>query len=81
MLYEMMYEVMQMNELSYKSDYYVSNPGDTEYTKLKQNKYKKQLTELMKDNPNIAAGDEEKKFEIEKVVELINQYNDWARSK
>lgn len=81
MLYEMMYEVMQMNEISYKSDYYVSNPGDAEYTKLKQNKYKKQLAELMKDNPDIAEGDEEKKFEIEKVLELVNQYNDWAKSK
>lgn len=81
MLYEMMYEVMQMNEISYKSDYYVSNPGDNEFTKLKQNKYKKQLAELMKDNPDIAAGDEEKKFEIEKVLELVNQYNDWAKSK
>jgi len=35
----------------------------------------------MKDNPDIAAGDEEKKFEIEKVLELVNQYNDWAKSK
>ena len=82
MLFEMMYEMQQMNEIAVKNEYYIAKKEDTEYAKLKENKYKKQLTELMKDNPDILANaDEDKKFEIEKVVELVNQYNDWAKTK
>lgn len=82
MLFEMMYEMQIMNEISQKTEYYLAKKEDTEYAKLKENKYKKQLTELMKDNPEILANaDEGKKFEIEKVVELVNQYNDWAKTK
>lgn len=82
MLFEMMYEMQLMNEISQKTEYYLAKKEDTEYEKLKENKYKKQLTELMKDNPEILANaDEGKKFEIEKVVEIVNQYNDWAKSK
>jgi hypothetical protein len=81
MLYEMMYEVQQMNEISYKSDYFIALNNASEYEKLKQNKYKKQLGEWMKDNQEIIQNaDDEKKFEIEKAVELVNQYNDWSKS-
>lgn len=81
-LYEMMYETMIMNEISYKSEYFIARKEDTEYTRLKQIKYKKQLAEFMKDNPDIlASADDDKKFEIEKVIELVNQYNDWAKAK
>ncbi len=82
MLFETMYEIQQMNEISQKNEYYVAKKEDTEFSKLKENKFKKQLGELMKDNPDILANaDEGKKFEIEKVVELVNQYNDWAKTK
>lgn len=82
MLYEMMYETQIMNEISYKSEYFVARKEDKEYTRLKPVKYKKQLSEFMKDNTDIAQNaEEEKKFEIEKVMELVNQYNDWAKSK
>jgi hypothetical protein len=82
MLFEMMYEMQNMNEIVYKTEYYVAKKEDTEYSKLKESKYKKQLSELMKDNPEIlATADEDKKFEIEKVVTLVNQYNNWAQSK
>lgn len=80
MLYEMMYEMQQMNDIVFKSEYYLATKGATEFEKLKQNKYKKQLSELMKDNAEIISGDEEKKFEIEKVTEIVNQYNDWAKN-
>ena len=81
MLFEMMYETQQMNEISQKTEYYLAKKEDTEYSKLKEGKFKKQLGELMKDNPEILANTEDKKFEIEKVVELVNQYNDWAKTK
>jgi hypothetical protein len=82
MLYEVMFEMQQMNEISTKSEYYFAKKSDTEFTKLKENKFKKQFGEVMKDNPDILANaDEGKKFEIEKVVEIVNQYNDWAKSK
>jgi hypothetical protein len=82
MLFEMMYEMQQMNEIVYKNEYYVAKKEDAEYAKLKEKKFKKQLEELMKDNPEILTGaDEDKKFEIEKVVEMVNQYNDWAKTK
>lgn len=81
-LYEMMYETQIMNEISYKSEYFLSRKDDKEFTRLKPVKYKKQISEFLKDNPDIVQNtDDDKKFEIEKVVELINQYNDWAKSK
>lgn len=81
-LYEMMYETQIMNEISYKSEYFIAKKEDAEYTRLKQGKYKKQIGEFMKDNDDILANaDDDKKFEIEKVVELVNQYNDWAKTK
>jgi hypothetical protein len=74
MLLDIMYEMMQMNETTFKNEYYLARKGDTEFTKIKTNKFKKQLTEFMKDKPDIAAGADDK-FDIEKAIELINQYN------
>jgi hypothetical protein len=82
MLFEMMYEMQQMNDIIYRTEYYIAKKDDPEYAKLKENKYKKQLGELMKDYPDIlASADDDKKFEIGKVIELVNQYNNWAGSK
>jgi hypothetical protein len=82
MLFEMMYEMQQMDEIIYKTEYYVAKKEDAEYSKLKEGKYRKQLGELMKDNPEIITNTEEdKRFEIGKVVDLVDQYNNWARSK
>jgi hypothetical protein len=80
MLFEIMYETMQMNEISYKNEYYVAKKEDKEYERLKTNKLKKQLGEMMKDNPDMVENIDEK-FEIEKVVDVVNQYNTWSRSK
>jgi hypothetical protein len=74
MLLDIMYEMMQMNETMYKNEYYIAHKGDEEFTKVKTNKFKKQLTEFMKDKPEIASGADDN-FEIEKAIELVNQYN------
>lgn len=82
MLYEVKFETLQMNEIAVKNEYYFSKKEDAEYTRIKENKFKKQFGEVMKDNPDILANaGEDKKFEIEKVVEIVNQYNDWAKTK
>lgn len=82
MLYEVMFEIQQMNEIALKNEYYFSKKEETEYSRLKENKFKKQLGELMKDNPDILENaNDDKKFEIEKVVEIVDQYNDWAKTK
>ncbi|MBP7808818.1 MAG: hypothetical protein KA163_05965 [Bacteroidia bacterium] len=82
MLFEVMFEMQQMNEIAVKNEYYIAKKEDAEYSKLKEKKFKKQLEEYMKDNPEIlTSAEEDKKFEIEKVVDLVNQYNDWAKTK
>jgi len=83
MLYEIMYEEMNMGTISYKSEYYVAKKGEEEFTRVKPGKFKKQFTELTKDNPDIMAGvgDDEKKAEIEKITEVVKQYNNWAKTK
>jgi hypothetical protein len=74
MLLDIKFEMYEMNETTYKNEYYLARKGDTEFTKVKTNKFKKQLTEFMKDKPEIAAAAEDK-FEIEKAIELVKQYN------
>ncbi|MGZ3885541.1 MAG: hypothetical protein ACXVPD_15945, partial [Bacteroidia bacterium] len=81
LLLEVMYESMKMNEISYKSEYYIAKNTDKDYSKLKESKVKKQLTEFMKDNTDIVDNLGDDKFEIEKVTDVVNQYNNWARSK
>lgn len=82
LLLEVMVEVQQMNEITTKTEYYFAKADESEYTKLKENKFRKQFGEVMKDNPEILSNaDEGKKFEIEKVVEIVNHYNDWAKTK
>ena len=56
MLFEMMYETQQMNEISQKTEYYLAKKEDTEYSKLKEGKFKKQLGELMGDKDPAKAG-------------------------
>lgn len=80
-LYEMMCETQIMNEISYKSEYFLSRKDDKEFTRLKPVKYKKQLSEFLKDNPDIVQDTEDdKKFEIEKIADLITRYNNAANS-
>lgn len=81
MLLEVMYEVMKMNEIYYKNEYYFATEEEKEFVKLKENKVKKQLGEYMKDNTDILENLGDEKFDIEKVTEVVNQYNSWAKTK
>ena len=82
MLYEMVYEEYNVSSTYYKSEYYFSQTGDKEFSRIKQGKFKKQLSDVMKDNPEYIQGitEDEKKFEIEKVIDAFNQYNAWAKT-
>ncbi len=76
-LYESQVEVLQMNDVIVKSDYYMENQSG-ELVKIKSGKFKKQVVEAMSDNLEIVKAVEEKKYEYENIVELFNAYNNSA---
>lgn len=73
-LYESQIEVLQMNELKVKSDYYMEKEAG-EFVKIKSGKFKKQMTDVMGDNEEIVKGLEEKKYDYDNIVEVFNAYN------
>lgn len=73
-LYESQTEVLQMNEIRVKSDYYMEKTNG-EFVKIKSGKFKKQITDAMADNEEIVKAVEEKKYEYENIVELFEAYN------
>jgi hypothetical protein len=73
-LYEAQVEVLQMNDLKVKSDYYMEKDAG-EFVKIKSGKFKKQITDAMGDNQEIVKGLEDKKYDYENIVELFNAYN------
>lgn len=80
-LYETQYEVLLMNDLKVKNDYFMKKSGSDEYVKIKHGRFKKQLAEEMSDNSKLVKElEENKKLELENMVEVFNQYNTWAKS-
>jgi hypothetical protein len=80
--YKLGYEAMRMNQLVFEVEYYVSNADDKELVVIKESKFKKQLSEWMKDNTEfIEAYGDEKKFNLEKALEVIKNYNSWKAGK
>jgi hypothetical protein len=73
-LYEAQIEVLQMNELKVKSDYYMEKEAG-EFVKIRSGKFKKQIVDVMGDNQEIVKGLEEKKYDYENIVEVFNAYN------
>ncbi|MDF2437433.1 MAG: hypothetical protein K0Q95_1809 [Bacteroidota bacterium] len=76
-LYESQVEVMQMNDIKVKSDYYLEKAGG-EFVKVKSSKFKKQMSDAMADNEEIVKALEEKKYDYENIVEVVNAYNKQA---
>jgi hypothetical protein len=76
-LYEVQVETMQMNEIKVKSDYYIEKKGG-EFVKVKSSKFKKQMTDVMSDNEDIVKGLEDKTYDFENIVEVVNAYNKTA---
>jgi hypothetical protein len=73
-LYEAQVEVLQMNEIKVKSDYYMEKAGG-EFVKVKSSKFKKQMSDAMADNEEIVKAIEDKKYDYENIVEVVNAYN------
>lgn len=74
-LYEWKTEVMQMNEIKEKSDYYMEKVGEEGPVKIKSGKFKKQVADVMADNEEILKGLENKKYDFENIVEVFDIYN------
>ncbi|WP_317899198.1 hypothetical protein [Aurantibacillus circumpalustris] len=76
--YKLGFETIRMNAVTFEEEYYVSKEGDKELTVIKESKFKKQLNELMSDNLEfVEAYGDEKKFDFEKALEIITNYNSW----
>lgn len=78
-LYEAQVEVLQMNEVKVKSDYYMEKDAG-EFVKIKSGKFKKQIVDVMGDNEEIVKGLEEKKYEYDNILEVFNVYNNTNKS-
>lgn len=76
-LYELQTEVMQMNDVKVKSDYYMEK-GAGEFVKIKSGKFKKQLTDVMADNQDVIKDIETEKYEYDNILEVFNAYNKTA---
>ncbi len=75
-LYKMMFEVVNMNAVSWDGEYYLSRKDDKKMITVKEAKFKKQLQEMMSGAAGFANEYEgDKKLNEEKAVEVIGKYN------
>ena len=80
-LFELQYEVLQMNEIHIKSQYFIKKTGNEEFIKIKHGRFKKQIADLMGDNQKLVKEMEENKgLDLENIVEVFNRYNIWAKA-
>ena len=76
--YKLGYESMRMNALSFELEYYISKAGSKDLVLVKESRFKKQVSEMMSDNLEFAeAYGDDKKFDFEKALESITNYNAW----
>lgn len=79
--YKIMYEMISMNQPVIGSVYYISHKNDKNLKEVKEGKFKKQMADWMKDNPEFLNNyDEDKEFNAESAAEVIKQYNGWKAS-
>lgn len=78
-LYEHQVEVVQMNKEKIVSDFYAEKYSGTELIPIKSSKFKKQVTDLVKDNEDLLKDIEDKKYEFENLKELVEEYNNWSK--
>lgn len=76
LLFKIMFESINMNESTFEPEYFIKHKDQEKYTEVREGKFRKQLQEFMKDDPSYAQGyEDEKHFNVEKAVEVINKYN------
>jgi hypothetical protein len=74
-LFKTVTEATRMNETSFEPEYYLMR-SDKKLVDVKETKFRKQIAEWMKDQPEIAEEyPDEKKFDPEKAVLVIRHYN------
>lgn len=77
-LYMVVFETMQMNESVFEPEYYIAYPDNKKLVMVKKGKFKKQISEWIKEKPEFAeVYPDEKKFDEEKAIAVISQYNSW----
>lgn len=80
-LYKLGFEGLKMNSVVLEFEYYLVSIENNDKELMKENKYKRQLNEWMRDNVSFLEADQDKKFEEKKVIDIINQYNAWKVNK
>ncbi len=79
-LYSLQYEVLQMNELKTKHDYFMKPRSGESLIKIKHGRFKKQLAEHMADATELVKKiEEDKHLEFENIALVFDQYNTWAQ--
>lgn len=80
-LFEWQFEMQHGEKMVVDSDYYIEKVGSSEKEpqKLKGNKFKKTVSELMTDNTELVARVEadDKKYEFGEMKSVIEEYNVW----
>jgi hypothetical protein len=83
-LFEWQFEVYHGDQTLIEKDFYIEKVGGEakEPEKLKGNRFKKTVSELMADNSELVARveAEDKKYEIKDMQSVIEEYNDWYAS-
>jgi hypothetical protein len=82
-LYKMMFEEISMNQPVVGGEYFISQRADDKKKiPVKEGKFKKQMTELMKDNTQFISNyEDEKTFNEANATEVIKKYNAWKAGK
>jgi len=81
-LYQHQFEYYHGEEVRHDSEYYLEKSG-TELTKVKGNKFKKIVAEVMADHTELVqkVQQSEGKYEGDAIVEVVEEYNAWRRKK
>lgn len=79
--YKLGFEGLKMNTVVLEYEYYLVSSENNDKELVKETKYKRQLNEWMRDNVSFLEANADKKFDEQKVLEIINQYNAWKANK
>jgi hypothetical protein len=81
-LFEWQFEVYHGDEIQVEKDYYIENTAGSakELEKLKGNKFKKTVAEMMADHTELVSRVEadNKKYEFAEMQSVVEEYNEWA---
>jgi hypothetical protein len=81
-LFEWQFEVYHGDEIQVEKDYYIENTAGSakEPEKLKGNKFKKTVAEMMADHTELVSRVEadNKKYEFAEMQSVVEEYNEWA---